>query len=673
MQREEAELRLFKLFKINHFYDLQWKVIDQVMRGKRILFVARTGYGKSLCYQFPATQFEGLTVVFSPLLALMRDQVSKLQSLGIKAACINYEQPYEKNQQIIESAKNNQLKILYISPQRMENADWLESAGHLKLNMIVIDEAHCISMWGHGFIPAYRRIINLVRILPGKFPVLATTATATPRVQADVAVQMGGGIQLVRGDLLRENFKLRVVHATNEDEKLAWLGINLPKLEGTGIIYTGTIVKTMIYSEWLQHLNISSANYSSRLKPEARKLIEEGLMNDKWRCVVSTNALGMGFDKPDLRYIIHTQIPQSPIHYYQEIGRAGRDGKPANIILLYNPADRDLPEAFINGSKPPIEHYQRVIDAVKTRQMGERQIVEATNLKQTPVHIIIADLVDQGIINEVFVGKSRRYEIKFGAPAFDASKFEELRSFKLAELAKMVEYAETDACRMKFLTDYLGDAHKHDCGQCDNDLGYNNIVKMTSEWRTKIKDFWENNPPVLEVAGGSNLQNGIAAAYYGNSNVGAAIHKCKYEKGGDFPYFLLQMTINAFNKCLKGANYDLLVFVPPTESGRLVENFASMLARNLSIPFSRGLLKTRVTEPQKRFEPPLLKRRNVHDAFSYADAKELEGKSILLFDDICDSGATIKEIGRLLTKLGAAKITPLVIAKTVGGDLDDNS
>ncbi len=673
MTKEEAEARLKKVFKLPRFYDLQWEVITQVMEGKRLLFVEKTGYGKSLCFQFPATQFEGLTIVFSPLLALMRDQVSKLQALGISAYCINSEQTPEENDGIIEKAKNNEVKILYIAPERMENYTWLETTPYLKLSMVVIDEAHCISVWGHDFRPAYRRIINLVNLLPGHFPVLAITATATAEVQADIARQMGDGTTEIRGNLLRDNFRLRVVHVKSEDEKLAWLGMNIDKLEGTGIIYTGTKVETRTFSSWLQYLGVGSINYSSGLKPDARKSVERGLINNEWKCVVSTNALGMGIDKPDIRFIIHTQIPQSPIHYYQEIGRAGRDGHPTEIVLLYNPADRDLPEAFINGSKPSWENYEKVINALKNARLGERQLTETTNLKSTLVRVILADLVDQGIINEVSAGRSRKYELKFGAPQLDTSRFEQFRSYKFLELEKMICYAETVSCRMQYLTSYLGDTSSANCDKCDNDLGIKSNVQISEKWADKINSFWENNLPTLELEDRrSNLVNGIAAAYYGNSNIGAAIHKSKYEKGGYFPDFLLKMTVKALSKCFKDEHFDFIVFIPPTESGNLVENFAKRLSHEIKIPLSYKLIKTRQTQPQKIFQPAVLKRKNIAGAFDYLDSSEMAGKSILLFDDICDSGATIKEAGRLLTNLGAAKITPLAIAKTVGGDLDND-
>jgi len=212
------------------------------------LLIEKTGFGKSLCFQFPATLFEGTTVIFSPLIALMRDQVKKLTALGISAKCINSEQTPEENYQIINEAKQGKIKMLYIAPERQENNEWIEATRQMNLKMVVVDEAHCISVWGHDFRPAFRRIINLVKLLPTGLPVLATTATATKRVEQDVAKQIGGNITTLRGNLMRDNFKLFGVKVSSEDEKLIWLGKNLEKLPGSGILYTGTRVDTEIYS-----------------------------------------------------------------------------------------------------------------------------------------------------------------------------------------------------------------------------------------------------------------------------------------------------------------------------------------------------------------------------------------------------------------------------------------
>lgn len=670
MTRHEAEQKLTRIFGFKKFYDDQWKTIERVLKGERILLIEKTGYGKSLCYQFPATQLDGLTVVFSPLIALMRDQLKKLNGLGIPAKCINSEQEDAENETIINEAKQGKLMLLYIAPERQENEKWIEATRSMNLKMVVVDEAHCISVWGHDFRPAFRRIINLVKLLPAGFPVLATTATATKRVERDIVQQMGGSTVSIRGNLVRPNFNLRVVKVKSEEEKMVWLGKSLEKLPGTGVIYTGTRVNTEIYSRWLEHLKISSINYNAGLDASSRKEIEDGLLNNKWKCVVATNALGMGIDKPDIRFIIHTQIPASLIHYYQEIGRAGRDEEPAYLLLFFNEDDRSLPQAFIDGGRPSPDKYHRVIDALKKSQMAEHELIRSTNLTRTQVRVIKADLIEQKIINEVQSGKSKKYEYRYGAPALNTQAFEELRNAKIADLDKMIEYVHAGECRMKMLCDYLGDDGTSQCGQCDNDLGKFVHVAMDKEWEEKIEAFRSEYFPVLEVSNSkSNLVNGVAGSYYGVSTVGAAIHKSKYNHGGDFPEFLLKLTLRAYRKCFGKEKFDLIVYVPPTESGDLVKNFASKVASALGIPISQNLKKVNATKPQKVFQNGLLKADNVAGAFDYKPASEISGKSVLVVDDIFDSGATIKEIGKLLTQLGATKIAPLVIAKTVGGDL----
>lgn len=216
-------MELKNKFGFDKFFDEQWETIDLLFKGKRVLLIEKTGFGKSLCYQFPATQFEGLTIIFSPLISLMRDQVKNLNEKGIKAKYINSEQSGEENTQTIQDAIDGKIKILYIAPERQENQEWLEAVRSMDLSMIVIDEAHTISVWGHDFRPAFRRIINLVKLLPQNLPVLATTATAIRRVQLDIEKQISGNITSIRGELIRENFELYVIKVTCEDEKLIWM------------------------------------------------------------------------------------------------------------------------------------------------------------------------------------------------------------------------------------------------------------------------------------------------------------------------------------------------------------------------------------------------------------------------------------------------------------------
>jgi len=730
--RTEHEENLKQQFGINGFYDEQWDVIQRVLKGERILMIQRTGFGKSLCYQYPATQFPGVTVVFSPLIALMRDQVMSLNRRGIPARIINSEQSIEDNARVIQEAMAGSIKILYIAPERQENQEWIEATRNMNLSMVVIDEAHTISVWGHDFRPAFRRIINLVRLLPNNLPVLATTATATRRVQQDIEQQIGGRLTTIRGSLVRMNFQLYVVKVSSEDEKMVWLAQNIAAMVGTGLVYTGTRINTEIYADWLLANGVRAVSYNAGHDAEKRKSIERGLMENKFKCVVSTNALGMGIDKPDIRFVIHTQIPASPVHYYQEIGRAGRDGEPTTVVLFYNNTTRvdgieedyNLPKAFIDSARPSKEKYLTAIEALKNEPLTDRGLAMTTNLKQTQIRVIKADLIDQGIVKEVDDGRHKLLEYQYGAKELDTSEFERIRQLRIQDLESMVRYVDTPMPRMQYLCEFLDDESQVTYSNCDNTNLEKWPVVMTDDWRKRINNFRENYFPVLDtqeessrnqpdtgirwtvresdlgnieilkdkvitdflqlsdddrlfverlvdyhVARKSHMTNGIAASYYGASNVGSAIHRSKYANGGDFPNFLLNLTLKAFRRTFGNKAFDMVLYVPPTTSGDLVRNFAIKFAAAVGIPLSHGLVKIRPTSEQKTFHNTLLKKENVKEAFSYIEPDVVCGKRIILLDDIFDSGATMKEIGRVLSEMGAALIVPITIAKTVGGDL----
>lgn len=667
-----------EVFGFPHFYDEQWKAISALLQGRRILVIERTGFGKSLCYQFPAVVLEGTTIVFSPLIALMRDQVAALRKRGIAARCINCEEEPEDNEKSLQEAIDGKLKILYIAPERQENEHWLEAVSKIRLSMVVVDEAHTVSQWGHDFRPAFRRIKNLVRnYLPQNMPVLAVTATATEKVQHDIELQLGNNLEVIRGPLMRTNFRLYVIKTTSEDEKMIWLKHHLPELPGTGLIYAGTRAQTSLYMKWLQCHGIDAVEYNAGLDAPARKEIEEGFLSNRWKCIVSTNALGMGIDKPDIRFVVHLQVPASPIHYYQEIGRAGRDGKPTDIILFFNEkrdekgvmADYKLPRSFIESARPSERKYLQFIESLKEEPLSEKGMMMTTNMKQTAVRVIREDLIEQGIIKEVTMGRQKFYEYRYDAPELDYSLYGSLNASKMEDLQKMLDYVETKQPRMAFLCRYLGDHGEADwTGTCDNTGLPKRKVEVQEEDRRDVRDFKGNLFPELSFKRIPNLIPGVAASYYGDSDVGKIIHHCKYENGGDFPEVLIKQALRAFRHRFKNKKFDLVLHVPSTESGDLVRNFAYTMGKILKIPVSDSLVKQRETKPQKIFEQHYGKADNVKDAFACQDPEEINGKSILLMDDICDSGATIKEIGRMLAKAGAAEIAPLVLAKTVGGD-----
>lgn len=732
LKRHEENLKT--IFGFEHFLDEQWKAISQLLAGKRVLMIERTGFGKSLCYQYPATQFKGTTIVFSPLIALMRDQVSGLNKHNIPAALITCEQSFEENARIIESAQKGKYKLLYIAPERQENQAWINAISHINVSMVVIDEAHTISTWGHDFRPAFRRIINLVKLLPKSTPVLATTATANMRVQNDIVNQIGNNITTIRGPLSRDNFRLFVIRTASEEFKMKWLAENIKKLPGTGLVYIGSRVQAEYYTAWLNYFGISTMFYHAGLDAQQRVEIEKGLIENRWKCIISTNALGMGLDKPDVRFVIHTQIPVSPIHYYQEIGRAGRDGQPAYAILLYNETpsrinagyacDCDLPLSFINNARPTEEKYADVIHCLREEMLGERELMLRTNLKQNEIRTIRADLIDLKIIRPVDLNNRKYYEYIPGAPALEYSVFERIRQIRLNELQAMVDYVYTTQPRMDYLCRFL-DSNTPSKAICDNTSAAHLSCFVAPETEDMYSEFSSGFFPSIDTADvmtktvdgfslkihlepcgmlrvsyrdinalyngrgipglpipvldtlkvlaekydikKSHLSDGFASAYYGQSNVGEMIHQSKYENGGDFPAELLGRIKALIHAKLKGIHFDLLLYIPPTVSGDLVKNFAVRLSTDIGIPLSHNLRKTRATDAQKVFRNAYGKNANIRDAFDIP-AKSVEGKNILLLDDIYDSGATLKEAGRVLTKQGAKLIVPIVIAKTIGGE-----
>jgi ATP-dependent DNA helicase RecQ len=673
-QHLPPEALLLERFSITtSFHPGQCEIIEQLVQGKRVLAIQRTGWGKSLCYQMASLYYPHLTIVFSPLKALMRDQCQRCNNVyAIPAAIVSSDFTQEDNKITLEQAVLGNYKILFIAPERLNNDLWQTYVQQMRVSMIVVDEAHCISTWGHDFRPDYRRIVHLVNALPKNMPVLALTATANKRVEEDILRQIGDA-QVHRGTLRRPNLYLNVVPLHGDQEKLSYLAEVLPHSPGTGIVYTATKHDAEMVAAFLQHLGIAAECYHGGKEGDVRQEIEQGLMANRYKVICSTNALGMGIDKPDLRFVIHYHIPASPIHYYQEMGRAGRDGQMAYCILLYDPADLEIQHYFISTAKPSDKHYELVLSLIRTsvNGLGESDIMLQTGLAQTPLRNILADLEEQH-----FIERNRRTRIyqslgRFGK--IDFAAYDAIRFQKEQELSHIEDYVQTNDCYMDYLTAYLGDIPGHHCGACKNCQASNfPLIRPPERIQEIAAQFLEEEYlPQIEKHGSVNHpqhEAGWALAYHGKSTIGKLVRASKYEEAGPFARQLVNRAVVVIKARYPIGAINGIVSVPPTKSGLLVETFARQVAEQLGIEYLPIIAKVRSTQEQKELTNWRQKSKNVKGAFIVRQPNMVAGRTLLLIDDIYDSGWMLREIGQTLMQDGARAVYPFAITKTAHSD-----
>ncbi|MFF2388126.1 DEAD/DEAH box helicase [Agromyces sp. NPDC058104] len=465
------------------FHDGQFEAIEALVEGRRrALVVQRTGWGKSAVY-FVATLLlrrrgGGPTVLVSPLLALMRDQIAAAERAGVRAVAINSTNPHEWGE-VLARLDRDEVDVLLVSPERLNNPSFRDEqlpALVRRIGMLVVDEAHCISDWGHDFRPDYRRLRELIAQMPTEVPVLATTATANSRVVADVAEQLGGGasdahgddgVLTIRGPLARTSLRLGVLRLPDSASRLAWLVGHLDELPGSGIIYTLTVAAANDTARLLRERGHEVRAYTGQTDPDERAESEGMLKRNEVKALVATSALGMGFDKPDLGFVLHLGAPSSPVAYYQQVGRAGRATESADLLLLPGVEDREIWHYFATASMPDRERAERVIAALSDAPVSTPALEAMVDLRRTPLELLLKVLDVDGAVRRVQGGW-----VATGEPwVYDEERYRRIAAERVAEQQHMIEYENTDGCRMEFLQRSLDDATAAPCGRCDNCAG----------------------------------------------------------------------------------------------------------------------------------------------------------------------------------------------------------
>jgi ATP-dependent DNA helicase RecQ len=667
------------------FRDGQWQAIDAIVtRRGRVLVVQRTGWGKSLVY-FLATkllreQGAGPTILVSPLLSLMRNQIEAASRIGIRAFTINSSNRAEWDAAEAALAADS-CDILLISPERLGNDRFTRSvlpgvSG--RAGLFVVDEVHCISDWGHDFRPDYRRIIRVMESLPTGMPVLGTTATANDRVVADVQQQLGPELVVLRGPLARPSLRLQNIVLSSQAERLAWLAENVPKFKGSGVIYCLTVADVERVTDWLKSQGISAEAYHAGDDAKIdREALEKALLGNELKALVATVALGMGFDKPDLSFVIHFQRPGSVVAYYQQVGRAGRAVDRAYGILLSGSEDDDIQDYFIESAFPSAETMTSILDAVGASVgLSINDLLARVNVSRSMADRALKLLEIDGAI-EIKFDKKILYVRGANPWQPDLDRTNRITALRRAELAQIQRYVAHRGCLMEFLARALDDSDAKRCGVCANCQGKGfraetsaELVRQAAEFLGRVdiviepKKRW---PLDMSLSANSviplELRNapGRSLCYYGDAGWGRLVREGKYEHGR-FDDQLVGASARFIRERWSPEPFpEWITAIPSRRHPRLVYDFASRLAESLGVPFVAALVRTSEAPEQKLMANSSMQARNVAGTLKTID--DVPPGAVLLIDDIIDSGWTLSVAGWLLRKNGSGVIHPFTLAR----------
>jgi ATP-dependent DNA helicase RecQ len=720
MNRSEAESLLRQMLgPAAQFRDGQWEAIDAVAnRRERLLVVQRTGWGKSIVY-FLATKIlraagAGPTLLISPLLSLMRNQILATEKLGVRAATIHSENVSEWSE--VEAAlANDGLDLLMVSPERLANPEFMEKLLPLlqgRVGLFVVDEAHCISDWGHDFRPDYRRIVRVMELLPPGVPVLCTTATANDRVVRDIETQIRQ-LRVLRGPLVRSSLRLYNIQLARQSDRLAWLAHFLPQLPGNGIVYTLTVQDARRVAAWLRQNNISARAYHADLEARERVEIEGQLLRNEVKALVATVALGMGFDKPDLGFVIHFQRPGSVVAYYQQVGRAGRAVDSAFGILLSGSEDDEISDYFIRTAFPPLEVIQAVLDVVTLRgPLTIEDIGADLNQGRNAIEKSLKLLEVDGAVTHGKPGFSRT------AASWqpDTARFEQVTRLRRSEVEEMRRYIAHTGCLMEFLARALDDPSAAPCGKCMNCAKHTErkaapaaLVQAAADFLrgdslaleprlrwpkallgdianlmpSAIDRFEDSSRPKTVVPVHVRAEAGRVLCIYGDAGWGEEVARCKYQTGV-FSNALVDAAAALIREKWKPQPPpEWVTAVPSRSRPALVTDFARQLAERLGVPFATVIQKRRENQPQKDMRNSVQQLRNLLDTFEVAgqqpdglaqslawNAARFLGRAmpipsgpVLLVDDMVDSGWTLTLLAVLLRLRGSGPVYPFALAK----------